>query len=82
MFSHRGSRAAYHRSRPLHRLCEKSGNIRQLQVNVNNRTDRYSKKYPGEQADDPIIKGDLKDLSGKQEKIEQMVKDIAEGKNK
>ena len=56
--------------------------IRQLQVNVNNRTDRYSKKYPGEQADDPIIKGDLKDLSGKQEKIEQMVKDIAEGKNK
>lgn len=56
--------------------------IRSLQDNVNKRTKRYGEKYPGEQADDPIIRADLRDLSGKQEKIEQMVKDMKEGRNK
>jgi hypothetical protein len=56
--------------------------IRQLQDNVNKRTKRYGDKYQGEQADDPLIRTDLKDLSGKQEKIEQMIKDMKEGRNK
>jgi hypothetical protein len=56
--------------------------IRSLQDNVNKRTKRYGDKYPGEQAEDPIIRADLRDLSGKQEKIEQMVKDMKEGRNK
>jgi hypothetical protein len=55
--------------------------IRNLQVNVNNRTKRYGKEE-AEQVDDPQIKNELKDVSNRQVKIEEMARDIATGKNK
>ena len=56
--------------------------IKNLQVQVNDRTTRHGKKYEGEQADDPLVKNELKDLSQRQEKIEKMVKAMADGSNK
>jgi hypothetical protein len=56
--------------------------IRTLQVQVNDRTKRYGNKVPGaEQADDPQIKKELKDLGDRQEKIETMVNNMATKKN-
>jgi hypothetical protein len=55
--------------------------IRQLQVQVNDRTKRYGNKAPGEQSDDPQIKKELKDLGDRQEKIETMVNNLATKKN-
>jgi hypothetical protein len=56
--------------------------IRALQVQVNDRTKRYSKRANDvEQADDPQIKKELKDLGERQEKIETMVNNMATKKN-
>ena len=55
--------------------------IRQLQVQVNSRTKRYGDKAPGEQADDPQIRKELRDLGDRQEKIETMVNNMATKKN-
>lgn len=52
--------------------------IRQLQVQVNARTVRHGKS---EQADEPQIKKELKDLGERQEKIESMVNNLATKKN-
>jgi len=56
--------------------------IRALQFRLNERTKIYGKKYAGEQTDDDQIKNELRDLGERQEKIETMVKDIVQGKNK
>jgi len=57
--------------------------IRNLQVRVNEKTSRKGRELKGqEQADEPLIKTELKDLSGRQIKIEEMARDIASGKNK
>src|SRR5262249_4841727 len=56
--------------------------IRALQFRLNERTKIYGKKYEGEQTDDDQIKNELRDLGERQEKIEVMVKDIVQGKNK
>jgi NADH dehydrogenase/NADH:ubiquinone oxidoreductase subunit G len=55
--------------------------IRSLQAQVNNRTKIYGKRYEGEQADDPLIKEELKQLSERQTKIQEMTNNIATGKN-
>ncbi|HEX3149610.1 MAG TPA: hypothetical protein VHR66_16160 [Gemmataceae bacterium] len=56
--------------------------IRTLQVQVNDRTKRYGNKVPGaEQADDPQIKKELKDLGDRQEKIETMINNMDKKKN-
>jgi len=55
--------------------------IRNLQVRVNERTTKYAGKYQGEQADDPIIRNELKDLSDRQDRVRSMLQDIATGKN-
>jgi hypothetical protein len=55
--------------------------VRELQKQVNTRTKRYGEKYQGEQADDPQIKKELKDLGDRQERIETMVNNLATKKN-
>jgi hypothetical protein len=58
--------------------------IRNLQVKVNERTKRYGEQITdkAEQADDPQLKNEFKDLSDRQIKIEEIARDIATGKNK
>jgi len=59
--------------------------LRNLQVKVNERTKRYGddeKVNGAEQAEDPQIKVELKDVANRQVKIEEMARDIATGKNK
>jgi hypothetical protein len=56
--------------------------IRQLQVQVNERTKRYGNKNPGaEQSDDQQIRKELRDLGDRQEKIETMVNNLVTKKN-
>ena len=56
--------------------------IRQLQVQVNDRTKRYAKRADNaEQADDPQIKKELGDLGDRQDKIETMVNNLVTKKN-
>lgn len=56
--------------------------LRSLQVRVNDRTKRHGNPAQGEQADDPQIKHELRDLAGRQMKIEEMTRDLASGRNK
>lgn len=56
--------------------------IRSLQMRVNERTIKYATKFQGEQAEDPLIRNELRDLSDRQEKVRGMMHDIATGKNK
>src|SRR5262249_46187601 len=55
--------------------------IRSMQVRVNKRTEDYGKLYPGEQAKDPEIQKQLRDLGDRQEKLKKIAHDIAAGKN-
>jgi hypothetical protein len=54
--------------------------IRSRQLQINKRTTAYGKQYPGEQADDPDIQGELHKLGQQQNKIQKATKDIATGK--
>ncbi|MBL8797994.1 MAG: hypothetical protein JNM56_29115 [Planctomycetia bacterium] len=56
--------------------------IRSMQVKVNKRTEDYGKLYPGEQADDSDIRGELKNLGERQDKIKKIANDIATERNK
>ena len=56
--------------------------IRSLQVQVNGRTKGSAETYKGEQASDPIVRGELQQLSERQAKLQDMVNNIASGKNK
>jgi hypothetical protein len=51
--------------------------IRAMQVQVNQRTVLYGKKYEGEQAGDAIIQAELRQLSQRQVKLQDMVHKIA-----
>src|SRR5262249_27675295 len=51
--------------------------IRAMQVQVNQRTTMYGKKYEGEQTADPIISAELKQLSQRQAKLQDMIQKIA-----
>lgn len=55
--------------------------IRSLQEQINRRTKSYAAEYPGEQADDPAIRGELRGLAGRQEKVHKVTRDLATGKN-
>jgi hypothetical protein len=55
--------------------------IRSMQIRVNNRTITYSKEYTGEQADSPDIQKELRDLATRQDKIRDVTRNIASGKN-
>jgi hypothetical protein len=56
--------------------------IRAMQIRVNNRTETYGKQYPGEQADAPEIREELRNLADRQQKIFEVTRDIATGKNR
>jgi FKBP-type peptidyl-prolyl cis-trans isomerase (trigger factor) len=51
--------------------------IRAMQVQVNQRTVLYGKKYDGEQTSDPIIQAELRQLSQRQVKLQDMIHKIA-----
>lgn len=55
--------------------------IRSMQQMVNSRTQMYGKKYQGEQAADPIIDAELKQLAQRQAKLQDMINKIASGEN-
>jgi hypothetical protein len=56
--------------------------IRSLQIQVNGRTKVSAAQYEGEQASDPIVQAELRQLADRQAKLQGMVNDIATGKNK
>jgi len=51
--------------------------IKSLQEQVNKRTISYSKQDPGEQAKDPLIQTELKQLSDRQRVLQDMLHKIA-----
>ncbi len=55
--------------------------IRAFQLQVNSRTLMYGKKYQGEQASDAIIQTELRQISLRQAKLQDMVQKIATGAN-
>jgi hypothetical protein len=57
--------------------------VRSLQKRINDRTIDYAKRFPGqEQARDPLIVRELRVLAERQQRIQQIVSDIAKGANK
>ena len=56
--------------------------IKALQMQVNMRTKMYGAKSPNEQTDDPLVEPELKQLSERQVKLEEMITQIATGANK
>ena len=53
------------------------GLVKSLQEQVNKRTIGYSKQDPGEQARDPIVQAELKQLSDRQRVLQDMIHKIA-----
>lgn len=56
--------------------------IRALQMRVLQRTEKWSKLYKGEQASDPELFPELRDLAQRQLKIYQMMDHLAKGRNR
>lgn len=56
--------------------------IRTLQTQVNDRTKMYGAKSPGEQAADPNVQAELRQLAVRQAKVQEMLNAIATGANK
>jgi hypothetical protein len=56
--------------------------IRSMQKRVNTRTEVYGNQYKGEQAAEPRIVGELRNLSERQERIFEVTNRIAKGDNK
>ncbi|QEL14027.1 hypothetical protein [Limnoglobus roseus] len=56
--------------------------IRAFQTQVNSRTKMYATKYTGEQASDPIVQNELRQLSQRQAKLQDMIQKMATGANK
>jgi hypothetical protein len=55
--------------------------IKSLQMQVNTRTRNYAAKYSGEQAGDAIIQAELRQLSDRQVKIQDMLDKLVKGDN-
>jgi hypothetical protein len=55
--------------------------LKAMQMRVNGRTDLYSKMYKGEQATDPAIQSELRDIAGRQERIFEVANKLARGDN-
>jgi hypothetical protein len=71
--------------RPPRRLIDQLAElkmIRSLQVRVNDRTTTYGDRYKGEQAKDPEIQKELKNLSDRQKKIATMTTELPKEKNR
>jgi len=56
--------------------------IRSLQIRVNGRTTTYGKMYTGEQAEEPNIRRELRNLSDRQERIFEITNRMAKGDNR
>jgi len=56
--------------------------IKSMQLRVNARTELYSKRYPGEQAMDDGVRTELRELSGRQERIWEVTNKLARDDNK
>jgi hypothetical protein len=56
--------------------------IRAMQIRVNNRTRLYGREYEGEQASNPRLRGELRNLSERQERIFDVTNKIAKGDNR
>ncbi len=56
--------------------------VRALQKRVNDRTELYGKRFPGEQAADPQVVRELRSLADRQQRIQDIVSRIAKGDNK
>jgi len=56
--------------------------IRSMQLRVNARTTTYGRMYPGEQAQEPNIRGEVVELGRRQERIFEVTNRIAKGDNK
>jgi hypothetical protein len=55
--------------------------IKTMQQQVNNRTKMYGDKEPAKQAQDKLIQTELKQLSNRQTKLQEMIEKIASGSN-
>lgn len=55
--------------------------IRSMQVQVNTRTKMYGDKEKAEQANDPLLRDEIRQLSARQTKLQEMVNKIATGAN-
>jgi hypothetical protein len=55
--------------------------IKSLQEQVNKRTIMYNKQDPGEQAKDPLVQAELKQLADKQKVLQDMLHKLATGAN-
>lgn len=69
-------------SQDLIKLVEQLKLLRELQVQVNERTTFFGKKSPGEQAADPFIQDQLKKLGDRQKILQDMLHKIASGDGK
>jgi len=67
---------------PLVDLLAELQMIRALQMRVNNRTQRYSKLIPGEQAETEELVQALQKLAERQERIHRVTRDLELGKNR
>ncbi len=56
--------------------------IRAFQTQVNSRTKMYATKYTGEQASDAIIQNELRQISQRQAKLQDMIQKMVTGANK
>jgi hypothetical protein len=56
--------------------------VRSLQKRINDRTTDRAKRFPGEQASDPQIVRELRNLAERQQRIQDIVSRIAKGDNK
>ena len=55
--------------------------MRAMQMQVNTRTTGHARRYTGEQAKDPIIQSELRQLSERQGKMQDMLHKLATGAN-
>jgi preprotein translocase subunit SecD len=55
--------------------------IKSMQLRVNARTELYSRRINGEQANEPGIREELRELSGRQERIMEVANKMAKGEN-
>ncbi len=56
--------------------------IRAMQMRINTRTKTYGRLYQGEQAADPTIQGELRNLSERENRIFEITRSISKGDNK
>ena len=66
---------------PLVDLLAELKMIRALQMRVNTRTERYSKLIDGEQADNPDLLEQLRQLAERQQRVYRVTRDLHLGKN-